>query len=896
MNKPYLYLFLLFFCSICVNSQNETANWYFGNGAGLSFNNGVLTVLNDGNMVAPEGCTAISDRDGNLKFYSNGETIWNSNHQVMSNGNGLSGDVNLTQNSIVVPNPTNEDIYYLFTLRTAVGNFFSPGVYYSTIDFSSNPLGVVTDKNIRILNTSSERITGIFLPEENYFKVITFSKEPYVPVFGTPPPTNIEINTFNFIDVTSAGVSYSSSTIVDRATLSEVGAMKISPNGQKLAIADNGRGRIFMYNINAASDQVEYTSYINTGVFGAPDLPPYSVEFSPNSKVLYFTYGYGAVFRYDLFSPSLTNDKVGIGSNALFPSAALQLASDGKIYIANYASDGSPSNYMSVIHDPNNVDENSYDGVSINLGSNGSLLGLPNFIQSYFENRILVKDRCVTDTFTFELNAYGPVTSAQWYFGDGNSSNGLTPNHQYDNPGFYIVKAEIEVYGKLIDLYKKVEVFPLPSVEENLTINQCDTETDGIAFFNLYAFEDMIDNTETIDFDLEFYHSYNDALNSNAPIDNPESYENTTNPEQIFVSISSPEGCISISSFYIESTYSAINAIPDMFSCENSDGIDGNSLGVFDLRDKRNVIRNEYNLTTASNIAFYASLQDAQTFTNPLPPQYISSSSTIWVTITGEDGECGGVGPIRLIVNSEISFNIEDTYYICHPSMQPPIVLDGGAANHQWNWLNQSGQIISSQRFFEVSQAGSYSLVAYKTENTLECSRRKDFNVLNTGIPEFSEIIAENSQIQVEIDGMSSYEFSLDGVNYFGSGTSHTFFNVEAGSYTVYVRDLENCEPPISQPVSILNFPKFFTPNNDGYNDTWKIEGIRDDIYQYVAIYIYDRYGKYLYYIDLETNSYGWDGKYNGKMLIASDYWYTAVLIDTENNTFKKSGHFTLKH
>src|SRR5690606_23970123 len=158
VNKPYLYLFLLFFCSICVNSQNETANWYFGNGAGLSFNNGVLTVLNDGNMVAPEGCTAISDRDGNLKFYSNGETIWNSNHQVMSNGNGLSGDVNLTQNSIVVPNPTNEDIYYLFTLRTAVGNFFSPGVYYSTIDFSSNPLGVVTDKNIRILNTSSERI------------------------------------------------------------------------------------------------------------------------------------------------------------------------------------------------------------------------------------------------------------------------------------------------------------------------------------------------------------------------------------------------------------------------------------------------------------------------------------------------------------------------------------------------------------------------------------------------------------------------------------------------------------------------------------------------------------------------------------------------------------------
>src|SRR5690606_18113456 len=234
--------------------------------------------------------------------------------------------VNLTQNSIVVPNPTNEDIYYIFTLRTVVGNFFSPGVYYSTIDFSTNALGVVTDKNIRILNTSSERITGIFLPEENYFKIITFSKEPYVPVFGTPPPTNIEINTFNFIDVTSAGVSYSSSTIVDNATLSEVGAMKISPNGQKLAIADNGRGRIFMYNVNAASDYIEYSSFINTGMFGAPHLPSYSVEFSPNSKVLYFSYSYGAVFRFDLYSESLLNDKVGIGYNAMYPSTALQLA------------------------------------------------------------------------------------------------------------------------------------------------------------------------------------------------------------------------------------------------------------------------------------------------------------------------------------------------------------------------------------------------------------------------------------------------------------------------------------------------------------------------------------------------------------------------------------------
>jgi gliding motility-associated-like protein len=48
--------------------------------------------------------------------------------------------------------------------------------------------------------------------------------------------------------------------------------------------------------------------------------------------------------------------------------------------------------------------------------------------------------------------------------------------------------------------------------------------------------------------------------------------------------------------------------------------------------------------------------------------------------------------------------------------------------------------------------------------------------------------------------------------------------------------------------------------------------------------------------MNIEGNYYGWDGIYNGNVLDASDYWFTAVLTDIENNTFNKSGHFTLKH
>jgi gliding motility-associated-like protein len=80
--------------------------------------------------------------------------------------------------------------------------------------------------------------------------------------------------------------------------------------------------------------------------------------------------------------------------------------------------------------------------------------------------------------------------------------------------------------------------------------------------------------------------------------------------------------------------------------------------------------------------------------------------------------------------------------------------------------------------------------------------------------------------------------------------------------------------------------PKFFTPNNDGTNDSWVVPNRLNNI---STIYIYDRYGKLLKQIgDFQS---GWDGTYNNQPLPESDYWY-AVLY-TSGEVLK--GHFTLK-
>lgn len=883
-----------------VFSQNETANWYFGNGAGISFNNGVRTILNDGAMVAPAGCSSISDKNGNLMFYTNGQTIWNRNHQIMDNGDGMSGQIDMTQNSIIVPNPDDENIYYLFTLRQEIGNTFHRGVYYSTIEFSAAyPLGHVTDeKNIQLVNASSERITAIYMPEVNAYKVITFSKQPYTLIFGVPVPQNQEIDTFCYFDVTGSGVSFSTLQTAQYPTVSSAGAMKISPNGQYLAIADNEQSRIFIYTVDLASETISYLKFINTGLFGAPTLFPYGVEFSPDSNVIYFSNNYTSIYQFHHTSTADVVDKLYLGNPSPFKYGSLQLAMDGKIYIAVFADDGSSPPYLSVINYPDKTtpEECGFEKLTISLGSNGSFRGLPNFVQSYFENRILTENRCVSDMFDFDLNAYGPIQSATWEFGDGNTSNSLTPTHQFQNPGEYVVKSTIEVYGKSIDLYKLVEVFPLPNADPGVIMTQCDTDNDGISFFNLYEFHDYIDDGDTVEFELSFFHTYQQAVDDISPIENPEAYENTVNNQEIFVRMISPEGCMSISNFFLESQYALLDGISDMYVCEGSDSVFGNSTGRFNLRTKTNEVRTQFSIPDASTVTFYATLQDAQTMANPLPDDYSATSSTIWVRVDGADGDCGGVGPIQLHVSSNLVINLEDEYVICDPSLQPPIILDGSPSNDQWEWRDGSGNIISTQRFFHATQPGSYSLTVYKTENGLECSRTKNFTVINSGVPIFDELHAEDYQIFVEIDGDSSYEYSLNGVNFYGDGTSHTFSGVEAGIHTVYVRDKENCEPPIQQNVSFIGFPKYFTPNGDGYNDTWQIEGISKEFYNTVDIWIYDRYGKNLDVMDINSNVYGWDGRFNGNILIAADYWYKAILVDKEMNTYTVTGHFSLVH
>ncbi len=98
-------------------------NWYFGKNAGIDFNpikTGGTAQAISGSVSTMEGVSSISDKEGNLLFYSDGSTIYTSGNTEMQNGTGLFGSSSSTQTCLVVPRPSTNK-YYVFTTSTEKG-------------------------------------------------------------------------------------------------------------------------------------------------------------------------------------------------------------------------------------------------------------------------------------------------------------------------------------------------------------------------------------------------------------------------------------------------------------------------------------------------------------------------------------------------------------------------------------------------------------------------------------------------------------------------------------------------------------------------------------------------------------------------------------------------------
>ena len=154
-----------------------------------------------------------------------------------------------------------------------------------------------------------------------------------------------------------------------------------------------------------------------------------------------------------------------------------------------------------------------------------------------------------------------------------------------------------------------------------------------------------------------------------------------------------------------------------------------------------------------------------------------------------------------------------------------------------------------------------------------------------------SEDFDSNQVISVSATGGSGdYEYQLDG----GVWQSNSTFEYVTGceEHTVAVRDALGCSTIPEKTVMIMEYPKFFTPNGDGYNDTWNIKCLKNN--SLAEIFIFDRFGKLL--LEFRPSQDNWDGTFNGQLLAGGDYWFLVSYLNSSGINTQFRSHFSLRY
>jgi gliding motility-associated-like protein len=600
---------------------------------------------------------------------------------------------------------------------------------------------------------------------------------------------------------------------------------------------------------------------------------------------------------------------------------------------------GSTPNYANWnINEPNNCcGGEDYVHVTFNVGAPGSWNDLPNQGSSgnYFPQGYIVEyggmpgdpvvdisastkitapsivntmdgSRCGPGTVTLE--AYASTGTLVWF----DSASGGTPissGTTFNTPNinatttYYTLTS---VNGCLEGTRTPVtaSIYDIPQIRQSLVFKNCDEDgtPDGYTDYNLTEVEDFITNGNASSFEFSYYLTSAEADSKSNAI-NPVPFNNSTS-NTVYVRVENADGCHRVSTINLQVSTTSFPSgyLQELNFCDDDTTIDG--LHVFDLTQASAQFRAQFPTGQNLSVHYYKNLSDAQLEQNELIPQtnYINEttfSQTLYVRVESDDnGDCFGIGPhLRLIVHPRPEFEVDQTAIYCLNQQPITLITYNPKGNYMYEWKDLNGIVVSNLPTATVTEGGTYTVIGYSSfgcESFPVSFKLVESAIATININDITIVqLSDNNSIAINTNnlGIGDYEFSLD--NRFGSYQEDPFFShVSAGAHTVYVRDRNGCG--IAElDVFIMGFPKFFTPNNDGFNDIWNIKGLNNEYTQQSKVYIYDRFGKVI--TILNPRGQGWNGSLNGAKLGSDDYWFVVELVNVNGTISKHQGHFTLK-
>ncbi len=278
---------------------------------------------------------------------------------------------------------------------------------------------------------------------------------------------------------------------------------------------------------------------------------------------------------------------------------------------------------------------------------------------------------------------------------------------------------------------------------------------------------------------------------------------------------------------------------------------------------------------------YYEWQRDGQIISGANAPTLDVTQTGTYVVTVNEPNMCAITDTVYVYFEPMPDLSIGENQIVC--SYETATVSANITDGDSYEWTVNGNIVNTSDTEIQISGTGEYDISLTMQKGPCAVTATTHVTVLEPLVINPNPVLYGELEVNVT-GGLPDYSYSVDGNNF---QSNNYFTGLPDGDYTVYVVDANGCEADTTVHVTNLIVPAYFSPNNDGIQDTWRI--INSELMPGSILYIYDRYGRLIKSFGTEISNY-WDGTYNGKAILSDDYWY--VLILPNGKIYK--GHFSL--